>query len=127
MNALRTTLLLGLLTCLLVIAGGAIGGRSGMTFALVMAGVTNCVCYWFSVKFVLPMYGARQVSEADLPEFCGMVRQLAISAGMPMPKVYLIESDTPSAFATGRDPEHAAVAATTGILRILSREELMGV
>jgi len=127
MNALRTTLLLGLLTCLLVIAGGAIGGRSGMTFALIMAGVMNFVSYWFSDKIVLSMYGAREVAEADLPEFYGMVRQLAISAGMPMPKVYLIESDTPNAFATGRDPEHAAVAATTGILRILSREELMGV
>lgn len=127
MNAFRTTLLLGLLTCLLVIAGGAIGGRSGMTFALIMAGVMNFVSYWFSDKIVLSMYGAREVSEADLPEFYGMVRQLAISAGMPMPKVYLIESDTPNAFATGRDPEHAAVAATTGILRILSREELMGV
>jgi len=127
MNALRTTLLLGLLSCLLIIAGGAIGGRSGMTFALVMAGVMNLVSYWFSDKIVLSMYGARQVSEADYPEFYGMVRQLAISAGMPMPKVYLIESDTPNAFATGRNPEHAAVAATTGILRILSREELMGV
>ena len=127
MNALRTTLLLGLLSCLLVIAGGAIGGRSGMTFALVMAGVMNLVSYWFSDKIVLSMYGARQVSEADYPEFYGMIRQLAISAGMPMPKVYLIESDTPNAFATGRNPEHAAVAATTGILRILSREELVGV
>jgi heat shock protein HtpX len=127
MNALRTTFLLGLLSCLLIIAGGAIGGRSGMTFALVMAGVMNLVSYWFSDKIVLSMYGARQVSEADYPEFYGMVRQLAISAGMPMPKVYLIESDTPNAFATGRNPEHAAVAATTGILRILSREELIGV
>jgi heat shock protein HtpX len=127
MNALKTTLLLGLLTCLLVIAGGAIGGRSGMTFALVMAGVMNFVSYWFSDKIVLSMYGAREVSEGDYPEFYGMVRQLAISAGMPMPRVYLIESDTPNAFATGRDPEHAAVAATTGIMRILSREELMGV
>jgi len=127
MNALRTTLLLGLLSCLLILAGGAIGGRSGMTIALVMAGVMNFVSYWFSDKIVLSMYGARQVSEADYPEFYGLVRQLAISAGMPMPKVYLIESDTPNAFATGRNPEHAAVAATTGILRILSREELVGV
>src|SRR6185369_13726427 len=127
MNALRTTLLLGLLSCLLIVAGGAIGGRSGMTFALVMAGVMNLVSYWFSDKIVLSMYGAKEVAEADYPEFYGMVRQLAISAGMPMPKVYLIESDTPNAFATGRNPEHAAVAATTGILRILSREELMGV
>jgi heat shock protein HtpX len=127
MNALRTTLLLGLLSCLLILAGGAIGGRSGMTFALVMAGVMNFVSYWFSDKIVLSMYGAREISEAEHPEFYGMVRQLAIQGGLPMPKVYLMESDTPNAFATGRNPEHAAVAATTGILRILSREELMGV
>jgi heat shock protein HtpX len=127
MNALKTTLLLGLLTCLLIIAGGAIGGQSGMTVALVMAGVMNFVSYWFSDKIVLKMYNAKQASEADSPEFYGLVRQLAIKGGLPMPKVYLIESDTPNAFATGRNPEHAAVAATTGILRILSREELMGV
>jgi heat shock protein HtpX len=127
MNALRTTLLLGLLTSLLVIAGGAIGGKSGMSFALVMAGIMNFVSYWFSDKIVLAMYGAKQINEGDNPEFYGMVRQLAIQAGMPMPKVYLIDSDTPNAFATGRNPEHAAVAATSGILRILSREEIMGV
>jgi len=127
MNTFKTTLLLGLLSCLLVLAGGAIGGKSGMTFALVIAGVMNFVSYWFSDKIVLSMYGAQQVSEADYPEFYGLVRQLAIQGGLPMPKVYLIESDTPNAFATGRNPEHAAVAATTGILRILSREELMGV
>lgn len=127
MNAMRTTLLLGLLTCLLVIVGGAIGGRSGMAVALVMAGVMNFISYWFSDKIVLSMYGARQVTEADYPEFYGMVRQLAVQGGLPMPKVYLMENDTPNAFATGRNPEHAAVAATTGIMRILSREELMGV
>jgi len=127
MNALKTTLLLGLLSCLLILAGGAIGGKSGMTVALVMAGVMNFVSYWFSDKIVLAMYGARQVTEADCPEFYGIVRQLAIQGGLPMPKVYLMEADTPNAFATGRNPEHAAVAATTGILRILSREELMGV
>jgi len=126
-NTVKTTLLLGLLSCLLVLAGGAIGGKSGMTFALVLAGVMNFVSYWFSDKIVLSMYGAQQVAEADYPEFYGMVRQLAIQGGLPMPKVYLMESDTPNAFATGRNPEHAAVAATTGILRILSREELMGV
>lgn len=127
MNALKTTLLLGLLSCLLILAGGAIGGQSGMTVALVMAGVMNFVSYWFSDKIVLAMYGAKQISEADSPEFYGLVRQLAIQGGLPMPKVYLMESDTPNAFATGRNPEHAAVAATTGILRILSRDELMGV
>lgn len=127
MNAIRTTMLLGLLTGLLVLAGAAIGGKSGMTIALIMAGVMNFVSYWFSDKIVLAMYGAREVTESDYPEFYGLVRQLAIQGGMPMPRVYLMESDTPNAFATGRNPEHAAVAATTGIMRILTREELMGV
>ena len=127
MNMLRTTFLMALLTVLLVLAGGAIGGRSGMTFALVMAGVMNFVSYWFSDKIVLAMYGAQEVSEADSPEFYGIVRQLAVQAGMPMPKVYIIPSETPNAFATGRNPEHAAVAATSGIMRILNRDELLGV
>jgi heat shock protein HtpX len=127
MNTLKTTFLLALLTVLLVFAGGAVGGRGGMTIALVMAGVMNFVSYWFSDKIVLAMYGAKEVSESDSPEFYGMVRQLASQAGLPMPRVYIVQSDTPNAFATGRNPEHAAVAATTGILRILSREELMGV
>ena len=127
MNTLRTTLLLGLLTCLLVVAGGAIGGRSGMTFALFMAGAMNLITYWFSDKIVLSMYGAREVGESDYPELYAMVRQLALQAGIPLPRVYLIESDTPNAFATGRNPEHAAVAVTTGIMRILTREELLGV
>jgi heat shock protein HtpX len=87
----------------------------------------NFVSYWFSDKIVLAMYGAQEVTEAEQPEFYGLVRQLAARAGLPMPRVYIIPSDTPNAFATGRNPEHAAVAATTGILRVLSREELMGV
>jgi heat shock protein HtpX len=127
MNTLKTTFLLALLTVLLVLAGGAIGGRGGMTIALVLAGVMNLGSYWFSDKIVLAMYGAKQVSESDQPEFYGIVRQLAAQDGLPMPKVYIIPSDTPNAFATGRNPEHAAVAATSGILRMLSREELMGV
>jgi heat shock protein HtpX len=127
MNALRTTLLMALLTVLLVLAGGAIGGRSGMTFALVMAGVMNFVSYWFSDKIVLAMYGAKEVNEAEYPEFFGLVRQLAVQAGIPMPRVYIIPSETPNAFATGRNPEHAAVAATVGIMRILTRDELLGV
>ena len=127
MNAVRTTFLMTLLTVLLMLAGRAIGGQNGMLFALVMAGVMNFVSYWFSDKIVLAMYGAQQVTEAEAPELYGMVRQLAVQAGLPMPKVYLIPSDTPNAFATGRNPEHAAVAATNGIMRILSREELMGV
>jgi heat shock protein HtpX len=127
MNALRTTFLMALLTVLLVMAGGAIGGRSGMTFALLMAGVMNFVSYWFSDKIVLSMYGAKEVTEMEYPDFFGLVRQLAIQAAIPMPRVYIIPSETPNAFATGRNPQHAAVAATTGILRILTRDELMGV
>jgi heat shock protein HtpX len=127
MNGLKTTMLMALLTVLLVLAGGAIGGRGGMTFALIMAGVMNFGSYWFSDKIVLAMYGAQEVTEAEQPEFFGLVRQLAAQASLPMPRVYIIPSETPNAFATGRNPEHAAVAATAGILRILTREELMGV
>jgi heat shock protein HtpX len=127
MNTLRTTMLLGLLTGLLVLAGGAIGGKSGMTFALVMAAVLNFASYWFSDKIVLAMYGAQEVTAAEVPDFYALVRQLATQAGLPMPRVYIIPSETPNAFATGRNPEHAAVAATNGIMRILTREELMGV
>ncbi len=127
MNTLRTTFLMALLTVLLLLAGGAMGGRNGMTMALVMAGVMNFASYWFSDKIVLAMYGAREVTDAESPQLVGMVRQLARQAGLPMPKVYLMESETPNAFATGRNPEHAAVAATTSIMRILTREELMGV
>ena len=127
MNALRTTFLMALLTVLLVMAGGAIGGKSGMTFALLMAGVMNFVSYWFSDKIVLAMYSAKEVTETEYPDFFGLVRQLAIQAAIPVPRVYIIPSETPNAFATGRNPQHAAVAATTGILRILTRDELMGV
>jgi heat shock protein HtpX len=98
-----------------------------MTFAFLMAGAMNFFSYWFSDKIVLSMYGARQIEEQDDPRFYGVVRRLAIGAGLPMPKVYLIDSETPNAFATGRNPDHAAVAATSGILRILSEEELAGV
>ncbi len=127
MNTIKTTFLLALLTVLLVLAGGAIGGRGGMTIALVIATIMNFVSYWFSAKIVLAMYSAKEVTETEAPEFYGLVRQLAVQAGMPMPKVYIIPSETPNAFATGRNPEHAAVAATSGIMRILTREELMGV
>ena len=127
MNALRTTFLMALMTVLLVLAGGAIGGRHGMAFALIMAAVMNLVSYWFSDKIVLAMYGAREVNESEQPDLVGLVRQLAVQTGMPMPRVYLIDSPTPNAFATGRNPEHAVVAATSGIMRILTREELMGV
>ena len=127
MNLLKTTFLMGLMTVLLVVIGGALGGKGGMTFAFIMAAGMNFFSYWFSDKIVLSMYGARQIEEQDNPRFYGLIRRLSQQAGLPMPKVYLIESDTPNAFATGRNPEHAAVAATTGIMRILSDDELAGV
>ena len=127
MNTLKTTFLMALLTVLLVSLGGALGGQGGMGIALVMAGGMNFFAYWFSDKMVLSMYGAQEITEADDPRYYGLVRRLALRAGLPMPKVYLIDTDTPNAFATGRNPQHAAVAATTGILRILSEDELAGV
>jgi len=127
MNTLKTTLLMALLTVLMVLIGNAVGGRHGMTLAFAMAAGLNFFSYWFSDKVVLTMYGAQEITESDDPRFYGIVRNLALRAGLPMPKVYLIDSDTPNAFATGRNPDHAAVAATTGILRILSEDELAGV
>jgi heat shock protein HtpX len=127
MNMLKTTFLMALLTVLLVTLGGALGGRGGMTMAFLLAGGMNFFSYWFSDKIVLSMYGAQPIEEHDDPRFYGIVRQLALRANLPMPKVYLIDSDTPNAFATGRNPEHAAVAATTGIMRMLNDDELAGV
>jgi heat shock protein HtpX len=127
MNTLKTTFLMALLTVVLVTLGGALGGQGGMGIALVMAAGMNFFSYWFSDKMVLSMYGAQQIEESDDPRFYGLVRRLALQAGLPMPKVYIIDTETPNAFATGRNPEHAAVAATTGILRILSDDELEGV
>lgn len=127
MNMLRTTFLMALLTVIMVMLGGALGGRHGMTMALVMAAGMNFFSYWFSDKMVLSMYGARKITEQEDPRFYGLVRRLAQRANLPMPRVYVIDSDTPNAFATGRNPDHAAVAATTGILRILSEDELAGV
>ncbi|MHC1699007.1 MAG: zinc metalloprotease HtpX [Geobacteraceae bacterium] len=127
MNRLKTTFLLSLLTVLMVFMGSAIGGQTGMVFAFLMAAAMNFFSYWFSDKIVLKMYGAQEIGEHDHPAFYGMVRGLAMKAGLPMPRVYIIPSDSPNAFATGRNPEHAAVAATEGVLRILSPEELEGV
>jgi heat shock protein HtpX len=127
MNTLKTTFLMALLTVMMVMLGGALGGRSGMTMAFFMAAAMNFFSYWFSDKMVLSMYGAQEITEQDDPRFYGLVRRLAQRAGLPMPRVYVINSDTPNAFATGRNPEHAAVAATTGILRILNEDELAGV
>jgi heat shock protein HtpX len=126
-NTLKTTLLLAVLTVLFVLVGKAIGGQSGMVFAFGLAVVMNVGSYWFSDKIVLRMYGAREVTEAEAPQLHGMVRRLATAAGTPMPKIYIIPEESPNAFATGRNPAHAAVAVTEGIVRILSPDELEGV
>jgi heat shock protein HtpX len=127
MNRFKTAVLLTALTLLLVAMGGAIGGRGGMMFAFFIACAMNFFSYWFSDKIVLRMYGAQEITEVQNPMFYGIVRNLSARAGLPMPKVYMIPSDSPNAFATGRNPEHAAVAATEGIMRILPPEELEGV
>ncbi len=127
LNHLKTTMLLSLLTVLLVFMGGAIGGKGGMLIAFVMAAVMNFGSYWFSDKIVLRMYGAQEITRNENPAFYGMVERLAQRAGLPMPKVYIIPDQSPNAFATGRNPQHAAVAATEGIMRILTPEELEGV
>lgn len=127
MNRFKTALLLTSLTLLMIALGSAIGGRGGMYLAFLMACGMNIFSYWFSDRIVLSMYGASEVTEHEAPELYGIVRRLSIQAGLPMPKVYIIPSESPNAFATGRNPEHAAVAATQGILRILTPEELTGV
>lgn len=127
MNMLRTTALLVGLTVLLVLVGNAIGGNAGMVIALGFAVVMNFGSYWYSDQLVLKMHGARQATERDAPELYRAVRELSQRAGLPMPAVYIMQTDTPNAFATGRNPEHAAVAATTGLLRLLDRDELRGV
>lgn len=127
MNTLKTTFLLTALTLLLLFFGQALGGKGGMMMALIMAGIMNLGSYWFSDRIVLAMYRAKEVTEAEAPRLYNITRQLAVKAGLPMPKVYIIPGMTPNAFATGRNPQHAAVAATEGILRMLNDEELEGV
>lgn len=127
MNTTKTIVLMVALTVLLVLIGGAFGGRQGMIIAFMIATAMNMFSYWFSDKIVLRMYGAKEVTESESPVLYGVTRDLAMKMTMPMPKVYVIPSDAPNAFATGRNPNHAAVAATQGILRLLSREELAGV
>ncbi len=127
MNTLKITFFLTCLTLLMVAMGNAIGGQGGMVIALLLAGGMNFFSYWYSDKIVLKMYKAKEVSETESPVFYRMVKGLAERAGMPMPKVYIIPSESPNAFATGRNPQNAAVAATEGIMRILSAEELEGV
>ena len=131
MNTFKTALLLGVMTVLLVLGGGALGGRGGLTIALVMAGIMNFVAYFFSDKIALATYGAQPLTEESLPEVYWrvyrIVERLAARMGVPIPKLYLIPSESPNAFATGRNPQKAAVAVTQGILALLNDEELEGV
>ncbi len=123
----RTTLLMGLLTGLIVLMGRQLGGSQGMVIAFVLAAVMNVGSYWFSDKIVLAMYRAQPIEEHEAPELYGMVREIAQEAGLPMPRLFIIPDETPNAFATGRNPEHAVVAVTEGILRLLSPQEIRGV
>lgn len=127
MNAMKTTVLLAALTGLFILIGRYVGGREGMIVAFAIAMLMNFVSYWFSDKIVLSMYHARQVNQYEAPQLYAIVEKLARKARIPMPKVYIVPNDTPNAFATGRSPSHASVAATEGILRLLSAEELEGV
>jgi len=126
-NVFKTALLLAVLTVMLVLLGGALGGQQGMVVAFLFAVVMNFASYWWCDKIVLAMYRAQPITEAEAPRLYNMVRRLASKAGLPMPRVYLIPTEQPNAFATGRNPEHAVVAVTEGILRILDDEEMEGV
>ena len=126
-NLMKTAVLMAAITALFMAIGSVMGGRSGMMIALAIAVAMNFFSYWFSDKMVLKMYNAREVDETSAPRFYAMVRELAQRADIPMPKVYLIDEAAPNAFATGRSPEHAAVAATTGIVNVLTDRELRGV
>lgn len=127
MNAIKTVFLMSLMMALFLLVGYAIGGNSGMTIALIFSIIMNFGSYWFSDKIVLSMYRAKQITRAEAPKFYDMIERLAQSANLPMPKVYIINDPTPNAFATGRNPQNAAVAATTGILQALNDEEIAGV
>jgi heat shock protein HtpX len=127
MNRMKTAMLLAALTALLLWAGQALGGQSGFVMAIILAGAMNFGAYWWSDRIILRMYGAQEVTEAESPELHGMVRLLAHRGGLPMPKVYVIPQETPNAFATGRNPQHAAVAVTEGLMVRLDREELAAV
>lgn len=126
-NWLKTSLLMAAIVALFGAVGAALGGGQGMLLALAIGGVMNFWAYWYSDRVVLSMYNAREVDETTAPQLYRMVRELAQNAALPMPRVYVIDEDQPNAFATGRNPEHAAVAATTGIMRILTERELRGV
>ncbi len=126
-SVLRTTVLLAALTALFLVVGGAVGGNQGILIAFIFALLMNFVSYWFSDKIVLTMYGAKEVSQHEAPDLYRLVQRVAQRAGIPMPHVYIIPSDSPNAFATGRNPQHGAVAVTEGIMRLLDEEELAGV
>jgi heat shock protein HtpX len=127
MNYVKTAMLLAVLTAIFVAVGALIGGQTGMVIAFVLALGMNFFSYWNSDKMVLRMYGAHEVDERSSPEYYGLVRELAQRAGLPMPRVYVMDSPQPNAFATGRNPSHAAVCASTGLLQALSRDEIAGV
>ena len=126
-NTLKSVFLLALLTALLAAVGRALGGTGGMVIALAMALMMNAGAYWFSDKIALSMNGAQEVSEEQAPDLHRMVEEVAYLSGMPKPRVYVVDTPSPNAFATGRDPQHAAVAVTTGIMGLLDRQELAGV
>ncbi len=127
MNSVKTVFLMTAMMALFLLVGYALGGNSGMTIAFIFALIMNFGSYWFSDKIVLKMYRAQEVTREQSPKFYKMVEQLAQNANLPMPKVYIINDPTPNAFATGRNPKNAAVAATTGILQSLSNDEMAGV
>ena len=127
MNGIRTLILLATLTALLLWAGQALGGQNGLVFAVVLAGLMNFGAYWFSDRIVLRMYSAQKLSPAEAPELYAMVRDLALRASLPMPRLYLIPEEAPNAFATGRDPQHGVVAVTQGLQHLLDRDEVAGV
>ncbi|MBI9070824.1 MAG: zinc metalloprotease HtpX [Melioribacteraceae bacterium] len=127
MNSVKTVFLMTAMMALFIIVGGALGGESGMIIAFVISLAMNFGSYWFSDKVVLAMYRAQEISYQEAPELFGLIERLANKANLPMPKVYIVNNETPNAFATGRNPNNAAVAVTTGILKILNNEELEGV
>jgi heat shock protein HtpX len=127
MNNLKTTLFLGLLTGLVILVGFWLGGQSGMMFALVASAVMNFSAYWWSDKLVLSTYGAKPASQTEYPELYVMIRELTSKAGLPMPRLFVMETEMPNAFATGRNADHAVVAVTTGLMRLLNQDEIKGV
>lgn len=127
MNWMKTFLLMGVMTALIVLVGGLVGGRGGMVFAFLFAGVMNFFSYWYSDKIVLTMYRAKPITESDSPQLYSMVERLTRQGGLPMPKLYMMDMEIPNAFATGRNPDHAAVAVTSGLMRLLGTGEVEGV